>query len=81
VPGYQSQLWFGLLTAAAVPRPIVARLNREVVRILSEPELKARWSAIGIEPRPDSPEAFDRLIREDVALFTRIARASNIRAD
>jgi tripartite-type tricarboxylate transporter receptor subunit TctC len=81
VPGYQSQLWFGLLTAAAVPRPIVARLNREVVRILSEPELKARWSAIGIEPRPDSPEAFDRLIREDVALFTRIARASNIRGD
>ena len=81
VPGYKSQLWFGLLTAAAVPRPIVAKLNREISRVLSEPELKSRWAAIGIEPRPDAPEAFDRLIREDVATFTKIARAANIKAD
>lgn len=81
VRGYQSQLWFGLLTASAVPRPIVQKLNREIARVLSEPELKARWAAIGIEPRPDAPEAFDRLIREDAATFTRIARAGNIRAD
>jgi tripartite-type tricarboxylate transporter receptor subunit TctC len=81
VPGYKSQLWFGLLTGSAVPRPIIAKLSREIARALSEPELKARWSAVGIEPRPDTPEAFDRLIREDVALFTRIARAANIRAD
>jgi tripartite-type tricarboxylate transporter receptor subunit TctC len=81
VPGYKSQLWFGLLAASAVPRPIIRKLNREIARVLSEPELKARWSAIGIEPRPDTPEAFDRLVREDAAVFTRIARASNIRAD
>jgi len=81
VPGYKSQLWFGLLTASAVPRPIVAKLTREISRVLSEPELKTRWAAIGIEPRPDAPEAFDRLIREDVAVFTKIARGANIRAD
>jgi tripartite-type tricarboxylate transporter receptor subunit TctC len=81
VPGYNSQLWFGLLTSAAVPRPIVAKLHREIARVLSDAELKARWSAIGIEPRPDGPDAFDRLIRDDAAVFTRIARASNIRAD
>ena len=81
VPGYKSQLWFGLLSAAAVPRPIVAKLNREISRVLSEPELKTRWAAIGIEPRPDAPEAFERLIREDVATFTKIARAANIKAD
>ena len=81
VPGYKSQLWFGLLTPAAVPRPVVAKLNREIARILSEPELKSRWSGIGIEPRTDPPEAFDRLIREDVATFAAIARAANIRAD
>jgi tripartite-type tricarboxylate transporter receptor subunit TctC len=81
VPGYKSQLWFGLLTSSGVPRPIIARLNREISRVLSEPELKARWSGIGIEPRADPPEAFDRLIRDDVALFTRIARAANVRAD
>ena len=81
VRGYKSQLWFGLLTGSAVPHSVVAKLNREIARILSEPELKARWAAIGIEPHPDAPEAFDRLIREDVATFTKIARAANIKAD
>jgi tripartite-type tricarboxylate transporter receptor subunit TctC len=81
VPGYQTQLWFGLLTASGVPRPIVAKLNREITRILAEPELKKRWSAIGIDPQPTQPEGFDRLIRDDVALFVRTARTANIRAD
>jgi tripartite-type tricarboxylate transporter receptor subunit TctC len=81
VPGYRPELWFGLLAPASVPRPIVAKLNREIVRILAEPDLKQRWEAIGIEPRPTSPEAFDRLVREEVALFMKIARTSNIKAD
>jgi tripartite-type tricarboxylate transporter receptor subunit TctC len=81
VPGYQTVLWFGLLTASGVPRPIVAKLNREIARILAESELKNRWSAVGIEAKPTSPEGFDRLIRDDVVLFVRTARAANIRAD
>jgi len=81
VAGYQSVLWFGLLTSAAVPRPIVAKLNREITRILSDGETKRRWAPIGIEPAPTTPEEFDRVIRTDAALFTRIARAANIRAD
>jgi tripartite-type tricarboxylate transporter receptor subunit TctC len=81
VPGYQSELWFGLLTGAGVPRGIVTRLNREIVAILSQPEAAQRWAPIGIEPRPNSPEDFDRMIRSEVALFTKIARAGNIKAD
>lgn len=81
VPGYQTQLWFGLLTGSGVPRPIIAKLNREIARILSTQELKQRWTAVGIEPRPTSPEAFDRMIRDDVVLYVRTARAANIKAD
>ncbi len=81
VPGYQTSLWFGLLASSEVPRPILAKLNREIVRIISEPELKQRWAPIGIEPRPTTPEAFDRLIREEVAAFSRIAAAANIKVD
>ena len=81
VPGYETVLWFGLLTASGVPRPIVAKLNREITRILSEPELKQRWGALGIEAKPTTPEAFDRLIRDDVVLFVRTARTANIRAE
>jgi len=81
VAGYESILWFGLLTSSGVPRAIVAKLNREIVRILGDADTKRRFEPIGLTPRPMAPEAFDKLIRDDVAVFTRIARASNIRAD
>lgn len=81
VPDYETELWFGLLTSSAVPRPIVTKLNHEIVRILSESEVKQRWMPIGIDPRPTTPEAFDKMVRDEIAVFTRIARAANIRAD
>ena len=56
-------------------------LSHRVTRILAEPDLRQRLSAVGIEPRPSTPEAFDRLVREEVALLTKIARAANIKAD
>jgi tripartite-type tricarboxylate transporter receptor subunit TctC len=81
VPGYEAILWFGLLTSSKVPRSIVDKLNAEVRRILLEPELRTRWSVIGLDPRPTTPAGFDRLIEQDVATFTRLAHAGNIKAD
>jgi len=81
VPGYDSILWFGLLTSGATPRPLMAKLNREIVRILSDAEVRSRWTPIGLEPRPTTPAEFDRLIGEDITTFTRLARAANIKAD
>lgn len=80
VPGYDAALWFGLLTGSSVPRPIIAKLNREIVRILRAPTLAAEWAPTGLEPFPSSPEAFDRLISEESALYTQIARSTGIRA-
>ncbi|MBX3650075.1 MAG: tripartite tricarboxylate transporter substrate binding protein [Burkholderiales bacterium] len=80
VPGYDSVLWFGLLTSAKTPRPVIAELNREVTRALGEPELRKRWSPIGLDPSPTTPEAFDRLIAAEIALFTKLAKAGNIKA-
>jgi len=81
VPGYRTELWFGLLASAAVPRPIVEKLNREITRILSDADARARWTPIGLEPRPTTPEGFDKLVRDDTATFARIAREAGIKAD
>ena len=81
VPGYESILWFGLLTSSGVPPPIVSKLNGEIVRILSDEETRKRFGPIGMTPRPTTPEAFDKLIRDDAAVFARIARDSNIKAE
>jgi len=81
VPGYESILWFGLLTSSAVPRPIVNKLNAEITRILRSSDTYERFAPIGMTPRPMSPEDFDALIRSDVAVFSRIAREANIKAE
>jgi tripartite-type tricarboxylate transporter receptor subunit TctC len=81
VPGYESVLWFGLLTSSAAPRPIVNKLNSEIARILRSAETYERFTPIGMTPRPMSPEEFDTLIRNDVAVFSKIAREANIKAE
>jgi tripartite-type tricarboxylate transporter receptor subunit TctC len=81
VPGYQAGLWFGLLTSAQVPKAVVARLNAEIGRILGDVEVKQRWLPIGLEPRPTAPVEFDNIVAADIGLFTKIARAANIRAE
>src|SRR3954470_4189621 len=65
VPGYKSQLRFGLLTASGVPQAILAKVDPDVSRLLSEPKLKAGRPPMAMARSPDAPEAFDRLIRED----------------
>jgi tripartite-type tricarboxylate transporter receptor subunit TctC len=81
IPGYQWQTWFGLLAPAKTPRPIVAKLNQEVTRILNLPDSWERWNALGADPVPIAPEAFDKYVVEQITLFTKLAKAANIKAD
>jgi len=60
---------------------IVARLNQDITRILGETELRARWAPLGVEPTPGSSEQFNKLVATEIAAFTKIARASNIKAN
>ena len=81
VPDYESTLWFGLLTGAAVPRPIVEKISADVGRVLASAATRDRFMPIGIEPRPTPPAVFDELIRSEIRQFSEIARGANIRAD
>ena len=79
--GPYGEFWYGLLAPAKTPRTIVARLNREITGILNQPEVRNRWVSLGAEPAPTTPGQFDKLIAEEIATLTKLARASNIRAD
>lgn len=81
VPGYAFDPWFGLLTSSRTPRPIVAKLNREVQRILALPEVNKQLLSLGAEPLPMSPEAFDGLVREEIQKFSKIVRDANIKVE
>ena len=80
-PGYLWVFWYGLLAPAKTPRALINQLNAEVTRILKEPDVKARLAPLGTEPATNTPEEFDRMIAEEVASFSKVAKAANIKVD
>jgi len=78
LPGFSSDTWSGMVAPARTPRAIVRRLHDEIVRILAQPEIQSRMTSIGAEPDPTTPEAFDKLIAEQVGLMKKLARQAGI---
>src|SRR5712691_1717175 len=75
VPGYGFDSWFGLLAPARTPEAVIARINAAVAKLLRDPVILARLATQGVEPRPLSPEAFERLIREDYEDMAKVVKA------
>jgi tripartite-type tricarboxylate transporter receptor subunit TctC len=81
VPGYDGSIWWGVLAPAGVPGPIVSKLNHEINAILGDPEIVKRLAAEAAEPVIATPEAFGKLIVNDLAKWGRIAKQAGIRAE
>ncbi len=81
VPGYDGSVWWGLLGPAGVPGAVVTRLNTEINTIVNEPEMAKRLSAEAAEPVVSTPEAFGKLIVNDLAKWSRVAKQAGIRAE
>jgi tripartite-type tricarboxylate transporter receptor subunit TctC len=74
-------LWTGILAPAGTPPAIVKRLHDEVARVLKLPDVRERILALGIDPVASTPEEFSRVIATDIAKWTAVAKAANIKAD
>ena len=81
VPGYESSTWYGLLSAKATPRPIIDKLNKEVVAIVNLPDIKSHLLAEGAEPVGNTPEQFGALIRAEIDKWGKVIHAAGLRAD
>ena len=73
VPGFDVAAWQGLIGPAALPAPIVAKLNAEVVRMLKEPAIIQKLQAVGDEVAPSTPGEFKQRLTADIALWSTVA--------
>jgi len=69
---YVYDSWFGLMVPAGVPRDIVAKINRDVVAILKSPEVKDKLAKQFVIGHADTPEQFDKIIRDETAHLTEV---------
>jgi tripartite-type tricarboxylate transporter receptor subunit TctC len=81
LPGFAANDWFGILVPANTPGSIVARLNREIVAILSGPETRSRLSGQGAEPLASTPEEFAVFIKTEIVKWGKVIKASGARVD
>jgi tripartite-type tricarboxylate transporter receptor subunit TctC len=79
-PGIEGDSFVGFVVPAGTPNDVIALLNREIVRSLSSPEMKERQAALGNDIVASTPEEFGQRIRAELALWTRVIKAANIRA-
>ncbi|MBM3361326.1 MAG: tripartite tricarboxylate transporter substrate binding protein [Betaproteobacteria bacterium] len=76
LPGFVFDFWIGMLAPAKTPKPILARLNAEVARILALPDVKERMATLGAEPMPMSPDQFDAYIKDEYNTLGAVMRSA-----
>lgn len=80
LPGFDVTAWFGVFTTAGTPRPVVDRLNAEIVRILDLPDVREKLNAIGMEPATSTPAEFAAFVQSEIAKWAPIVKASGAKA-
>jgi tripartite-type tricarboxylate transporter receptor subunit TctC len=81
VTGYESVIWLGLMAPKGTPPEIVKRLNAEVVKIVSKPEVREAWAKQGAAAMMMNPDEFARYVNDDILKWERIVKISGAKPD
>ena len=81
VKGYESIAWYGVVAPGKTPKPIVDKLNAEMVKALRDPDIKQRLAEMGSAEVAGSPEKFGALIKAEIAKWAPVVKASGATID
>ncbi|MGQ0523785.1 MAG: Bug family tripartite tricarboxylate transporter substrate binding protein [Betaproteobacteria bacterium] len=81
LPGFDVTSWYGVFGPAALPKNLIAKINADIAAILGDADMKERLDKLGAEPGPLSPEEFAKYVREEVALWSKVVKASGATVD
>ena len=81
VPGYESTIWLGIMAPAGTPKAIVDRLNAEINKVITRPDVKAAWDQQGAVPLVMTPGEFETYLRADIEKWARVVKTAGLRAE
>lgn len=81
LPGFQLEVWWGLVGPARMPGPVVKRLNDELNAVLALPEMQEVLAREGGTPQPSTPEAFGKLIASDFVRWSKLIKDAHIQVE
>jgi tripartite-type tricarboxylate transporter receptor subunit TctC len=79
LPGYEASNWWGLVVPAGTPQAIVDRLDKEVARVLSLPDVVKRFANDGAEPDPMSQGEFRKFVAAETAKWSKVVKEAGIK--
>lgn len=81
VPGFEVNVWYGLFAPRATPRSIVDGMAADVTRLLRTPEMRERFSALGVEAEGTPAQEFKTYFRNDLEKWRKVVKAAGVSAD
>jgi len=81
VRGYEATIWLGIMAPAGTPKPVVDRLNSEITKIVSRPDVSRTWQEQGAVPMSMSAGEFERYLNADIAKWAKVVKLSGAKAD
>ena len=81
VPDMEVPVWTAFFAPAKTPSAIVARLQKEVARVVNTAEVKERFAQMGLDPVGGTPDELAKIVARDLEKYTAVAKAANIKND
>ena len=81
VPGYEATIWLGIMAPKGTPPTVVNRLNTEINKVLTRPELRGEWAKQGAFPLVMKTDEFEHYLNDDIAKWERIVKISGAKPD
>jgi len=81
VPGYEVTIWYAVFFPAGVPKPIITRLNTELVTLLNTYEMKERMAQIGVDPAPSTPVELAAFVKAETAKWTKVVHDAGVKLE
>jgi tripartite-type tricarboxylate transporter receptor subunit TctC len=81
LPGYDAGVWYAFLAPAGTPRDIVMKLNGEILRAASQPEMKSVLSKSALEPIGSTPEELGRFMKAEILKWAKVVKDANVHVD
>jgi len=78
VPGYESNMWWGIMVPARTPKPVVQKLNRDIRQAVDAGDIPQRFADLGMEVRVSAPEELTRIVNADIRKWSGIIRDAKL---
>jgi tripartite-type tricarboxylate transporter receptor subunit TctC len=79
VPGFEFNVWYGLMFPGNMPRDILKKANDGVEKAVKFPAVNRRFTSLGMEPMSNTPEEFAQMIQNERPKWERVVKAANIK--